>query len=68
VTALPGDYYHPEAGNTELVGEHTGATYRLTDQLTVKLVKVDVENRKIDFVPIASEADAPTKTKRNRRG
>jgi ribonuclease R len=68
VTALPGDYYHPEAGNTELVGEHTGATYRLTDQLTVKLVKVDVENRKIDFVPIASEADAPTKIKRNRRG
>jgi ribonuclease R len=68
VTALPRDYYHPAAGGTELTGEHTGATYRLTDQLKVKLVKVDVENRKIDFVPVDSEADPPVETRRKRRG
>lgn len=68
VTALPRDYYHPTAGGTELTGEHTGTSYRLTDQLKVKLVKVDVENRKIDFVPIDSEVDPPPKARRRRRG
>ena len=68
VTALPRDYYHPAAGGTELTGEHTGTTYRLTDQIKVRLVKVDVENRKIDFVQVGVEADPPTRTRRKRRG
>ena len=63
VTALPRDYYHLVAGNTELVGKHSGATYRLTDKLRVKLVKVDVENCKIDFVMITPETHIPVRKK-----
>ena len=34
-----------------LLGERTGKRYRLADQLKVKLVRVDLETRKIDLVP-----------------
>jgi ribonuclease R len=68
VTALPGDYYHPAAGGTELKGEHTGTTYRLTDQLKARLVKVDVESRKIDFVLADSQTDPTARPRRRRRG
>ena len=68
VTALPRDYYHLAAGGTALVGEHTGTTFRLTDRLKVELVKVDVESRKIDFVPVAIESNAPARVRHKRRG
>ena len=68
VTALPRDYYHQTAGGTALTGEHTGASFRLTDKLKVKLVKVDVEERKLDFVPVDYESESPAKPRRRRRG
>jgi ribonuclease R len=34
-----------------LLGERTKKRYRLADRMTVKLVRVDVESRKIDLVP-----------------
>ena len=68
VTTLPRDYYHLTAGGTELTGEHTGATFRLTDKLKVKLVKVDVDERKLDFVPVNFESNARAKVGRKRRG
>src|SRR5690606_20797841 len=52
VTSLPRVYFHRDATGTKLTGEQTGATYRLTDAMKVRLVGVDVEDRKIDFVPI----------------
>jgi ribonuclease R len=68
VTALPRDYYHPTAGGTALTGEHTGTTFRLTDKLKVELVNVDVENRKLDFVPVDLEPDTSKRARRKRRG
>jgi len=58
VTALPRDYYHRDPTGTELRGERTGSKYRLTDKLRVRLAGVNVEERKIDFVPIERD-DAP---------
>lgn len=49
VTALPGDYYHFDAAKQRLVGERTGMIYHLGDELQVKVVRVDLEDRKIDF-------------------
>ena len=34
-----------------LLGERTGKRYRLADRIKVKLVRVDLETRKIDLVP-----------------
>lgn len=49
VTSLVNDYYHFDAARHRLVGEHTGTTYRLGDPLRVKVIRVDLESRKIDF-------------------
>jgi ribonuclease R len=51
VASLPADYYHRDATGTRLEGERTGEAYRLTDPMRVRLVRVDVDERKIDFVP-----------------
>jgi ribonuclease R len=55
VTALPRDYYHRDPTGTELRGERSGNTFRLTDKLRVRLANVNVDERKIDFVPIEPE-------------
>ena len=57
VTSLPRDYYHRDATGTMLRGERTGKSYRVTDRLRVRLAGVNVEERKIDFVPLDQAAD-----------
>ena len=49
VTALAGDYYHFDAAKQRLTGERTRVTYRLGDPLRVRVVRVDLDERKIDF-------------------
>lgn len=59
ITALGNDYFHLEPGKHRLVGERTGMTYRLGDPLRVKVVRVDIDEARIDF-EIAG--GAPTRT------
>jgi ribonuclease R len=58
VASLPADYYHRDPTGTRLEGERTGRSYRLTDRLHVRLVRVDVDERKIDFVPVERDTTA----------
>ena len=67
VTALPRDYYHKDPTGTVLKGERSGREYRLTETLQVRLAGVNVEERKIDFVPVESDQQA-RKPQRARRG
>ncbi|WP_317929456.1 ribonuclease R [Halioxenophilus sp. WMMB6] len=60
VTALPGDYYHYEQAHHRLVGERTRVVYRLGDELTVSVVNVNLDDRKIDFELVAAK---PSKVK-----
>lgn len=69
VTALPRDYYHKDATGTILRGERSGREYRLTDTLKVRLVGVNVEERKVDFMPVENDDQAPEPRRpRRRRG
>lgn len=68
VTTLPRDYYHRDASGTTLTGERSGTSYRLTDQLKVKLVGVNVEERKVDFVPAAGDEPQSARRPEPRRG
>lgn len=52
VTSLPGDYYHFDSAGHQLKGERTGKAYRLSDTLRVKVVRVSLDDRKIDFEPV----------------
>ncbi len=58
VTALQGDYYHFEAAKQRLVGERTRAVYRMGDELRVRVVRVDLDERKIDFELVQQLAKA----------
>ena len=49
VTALKNDYYHFDPAGHRLMGERSGTIYRLGDQVRVKVVRVDLDERKIDF-------------------
>ncbi|MDM8558890.1 ribonuclease R [Candidatus Parabeggiatoa sp. HSG14] len=49
VTALKEDYYHFDPIGQRLRGESSGTTYRLSDRIRVKVVRVDLEEKKIDF-------------------
>jgi len=50
ISELPSDYFHFDATKHTLLGERSGKQYRLGDRLQVKLVRVDLETSKIDFV------------------
>lgn len=50
ISELPRDYFHHDPVKHLLRGERTGKSYRLGDRLCVKLVRVDLETRRIDFV------------------
>ena len=49
VTSLHDDYYHYHEKRYCLVGERTHKTFRIGDEVKVRLERVDVERRHIDF-------------------
>jgi ribonuclease R len=51
ISELGRDYFQFDAARHHLIGERTGKRFRLADRMTVKLVRVDLDTRKIDFVP-----------------
>ena len=54
VTALSNDYYHFDPAHHRLTGERTGRVYRLGDKVRVQVTRVDLDERKIDFVEVES--------------
>lgn len=55
ITALTSDYYHFDPIRQQLTGENTGRKYRLGDTVTVTVARVDLDERKIDFVLASSD-------------
>ena len=55
ITALKNDYYHFDESTLKLEGKHSGIVYKIGDAIEVVLIRVDIEQRKIDF-------DLPEKT------
>ena len=52
VTALGNDYYHFDPVHHRLSGERTRQVFRLGDALRVQVTRVDLDERKIDLVPV----------------
>ncbi|MGB8517467.1 MAG: S1 RNA-binding domain-containing protein, partial [Gallionella sp.] len=73
ISELGKDYFHFDAGKHMLLGERTGQKYRLGDRVQVRVVKVDMESTKVDFVlhdeneVIGQEAEEKT-TKKSAKG
>ena len=71
VTSLQNDYYHYQPESQQLVGERTGRVYGLGESMRVKVQRVDMDTRKIDFMPVedaaAHAAVRPSSRTRGRR-
>jgi ribonuclease R len=68
VTALHNDYYHFDPAKHRLRGERTGTVYGLADKLRVRVVRVNLDERKIDFELVGGgeESKGPKKKRRRR--
>lgn len=58
VSSLSNDYYHYDAKSHCLRGERSGTVHALADRIKVKVARVDLDERKIDFEPIAGKSSA----------
>jgi len=68
VTALQNDYYKFDPIKHRLVGERTNKSYRLTDKITIQVVRVNLDDKKIDFeLAGASKPSGPDQTKPNKK-
>lgn len=63
VATLGDDYYLYEPFKHRMIGEHTREVFRLGDELQVALIKVDVDDKKIDLKIVRKKGSAAPKKK-----
>ena len=68
VTSLARDYYRFDPVGHCLVGDRSGRIYRVGDALRVRVVRVDVDERKIDFEPLGEPESATDGPQAGRAG
>ena len=69
ISAIPGDYWELENGGMGLVGQRTGRRWQMGDSVRVRLSRVDLTQRQIDFELLDADAAASHGTVRApRRG
>jgi ribonuclease R len=66
VTALGNDYYHYDPTRHWLIGERTNQIFRLGDPLNVKVVQVNLDDRKIDFELSAKQQRKTSASKKDK--
>ncbi|MEQ1741086.1 MAG: ribonuclease R [Candidatus Nitrotoga sp.] len=59
VSELGADYFHYDATKHQMLGERSGKRYRLGDRVRVKVVRVDMESTKLDFMLDLPAGEAP---------
>lgn len=64
ISSLQSDYYQFQEKSHRLVGERTRITYSLGDKLKVKVVRVSLDERKIDFELADAGVGKPTRGRR----
>ncbi len=64
ISTLANDYFHYDAAMFSLIGERSGKTYRLGDKVNIMVTRVDLDDRKIDFVLKESQRQGKGKRKR----
>jgi ribonuclease R len=58
VSSLKSDYYQHDAKQHRLVGDRSGQVYGLGDRVRVKVVRVNLDERKIDLELVAAKSAA----------
>lgn len=68
VTSLDNDYYRFDPVGHRLHGERSGRSFRLGDALRVKVARVSLDDRKIDFLPCGEPVHIGSAAPRKRKG
>lgn len=68
ITALNNDYYQFDPIKHCLIGEHTRDKYRLADRVQVKVGRVDLDEKRIDFDLIMPDGSAGKAASKKERG
>ncbi len=70
ISELGDDYYLFDEAKHHLVGQHTGKIYRLGDKVSIRISRVDRNERLVDFILVRKENDlkraTPNATDKNR--
>ncbi|PQO42863.1 ribonuclease R [Blastopirellula marina] len=61
IDSLNDDYYHYDAMTHSLVGNHEGNSFRLGDVVTVRIARVDLDRRELDYQFIEKTGQQSTK-------
>lgn len=67
ISNLAQDYFHFDATSHQLRGERTGINYRLGDSVNIRVVRVDLDEKKMDFELADKQVAMDTKPKKRRR-
>ncbi len=65
VTALDNDYYHFDPAKHRLTGERTNTTYQLSDSIRIKVMRVSLDEKKVDFE--LADGGAKPKVRKNKK-
>jgi len=52
---MPGDYYYLDEDNYQVIGQSHGKVFRLGDPVTIRVKKVDLARKKLDFVIVNTD-------------
>lgn len=63
VSSLGNDYYHFDPATQRLTGERTRASYRLGDKVRVRVLRVDLDEAKLDFELVETATPARLSTR-----
>ncbi|MFA9559546.1 ribonuclease R [Evansella sp. AB-rgal1] len=66
VSYLTDDYYHYDEKQYAMIGERTGNVFRIGDEIEVRLINVNVDERIIDFEVVGMKARRERKVDRPR--
>ncbi|MDO5091088.1 MAG: ribonuclease R [Cardiobacteriaceae bacterium] len=55
ISTLTNDYYHFDADHLTLTGERSGMRFAMMDAVDIRVAKVDIDDKKIDFELIARD-------------
>ncbi len=67
VTELGNDYFHYDHARQKMVGERSGKTFSIGDQVEIQVASVDIDLRRIDFSMVAEVSSAKGKRVKSER-
>ncbi len=70
ISTLGEDYFHFDAQHYRIIGDHSKETFQLGDEIEIKVVSVNLDERKMDFERVMPEGQGggAAKNRRSRRG